>query len=46
MSVLPFLSDRLQNVFKITGKNAVDTTNFDFTPIPKHYDDKDINIFK
>ena len=42
---LPY-PDRLQNVFKITGKNAVDTTNFEFTPMPKHYDDKDINILK
>lgn len=39
-------NDRIQNIFKITGKNAVDTTNFDFTPIPKHYDDKDVNILK
>lgn len=42
---LPY-NDRIQNIFKITGKNAVDTTNFDFTPIPKHYDDKDVNILK
>tara|TARA_R100000900_G_scaffold45420_2_gene36578 strand:+ start:2726 stop:4699 length:1974 start_codon:yes stop_codon:yes gene_type:complete len=39
-------NDRIQNIFKITGKNAVDTTNFDFTPIPTHYDDKDVNILK
>ncbi len=37
-------NDRIHNIFKITGKNAVDTTNFDFTPIPTHYDDKDVNI--
>lgn len=42
---LPY-NDRLQNVFKITGKNAVDTSNFDFTPIPTHYDEKDVNILK
>lgn len=42
---LPY-NDRIQNIFKITGKNAIDTTNFDFTPIPKHYDDKDVNILK
>ena len=39
-------NDRLRSFFKITGKNAVDTTNFDFTPIPKQYDDKDVNILK
>ena len=42
---LPY-NDRLPHLFKIIGKNAVDTTNFDFTPIPKQYDDKDVNILK